>query len=71
MISKVPKGDWLIAIGDFNARVGNNVEMRRGVFGRHGENLENDNGRRLLNFNAKYELQVNTHSYHKLIHKYT
>ena len=59
-------------MGDFNAWVGSNVEMWKGVIGRHGEDVDSNSGRRLLSFSAENELQVmNTHFDHKRIHKFT
>lgn len=67
MMSKVPK-----VMGGINIRVGNKVKMWRGVIREHGEDVENDSGRRLLKFSAEYGLQVmNTHFDHKQIHKFS
>ena len=39
---------------------------------RHGEDVENDSGRRLLSFSAENELQVmKTHFDHQWIHRFT
>ena len=71
-MNRVPRGDRVIVMGDFNARVGKNAEVWKGVIGVHGEDVENDSGRRLLGFSAENDLQImNTHFEHKRIHKYT
>ena len=71
-VDKVPRGDKLTVMGDFNARVGNKAELWKGVIGKHGEEVENDSGRRLLSFCAENEMQVmNTQYDHKRIHKFT
>lgn len=38
----------IIILGDFNARVGQNVELRKDVIGQLGIGEENENGERLL-----------------------
>ena len=59
-------------MGDFNARVGNNVGRWSDVKGKHGEEVENDSGRRLLNFCGENDLRImNTLFEHKNIHKFT
>ena len=71
-INRTPRGDKLIVLGDFNARVGNNIELWNGIIGRHGEGVENDSGRRRLRFTAENDFKVmNTHFEHKDIHKFT
>ena len=71
-VDKVPRGYKLIVMGDFNAWVGNKAELWKGVIGKHGEEVENDSGRRLLSFSAENEMQVmNTQYDHKWIHKFT
>ena len=57
-VDRVPRGDKLIVMGDFNARVENKAESWKGVIGKHGEEVENDSGRRLLSFSAENEVQV-------------
>ena len=52
--------------------VGNNDKMWSGVIGKHGEEVENDSGGRLLSFSAENEMKVmNTQYEHKRIHKFT
>ena len=72
VMNRVPRGDRIIVMGDFNARVGKNVKVWKGVIGEHGEDVENDSGRRLLGFSAENEMRImNTHFDHKRIHKIT
>ena len=49
LVTKVPKGDQLVLMGDLNARVGRDEKSWKGVIGRQGEETLNRNGRRLLN----------------------
>ena len=42
------KDDRLVLMGDMNGRMGRDVETWGEVIGRHGEETQNDNGRRLL-----------------------
>ena len=66
MVGKVPRGDKVVVMGDFNAQVGKNIEVWKRAIEKHGEDGENDSGRRLLKFNAKNEMLVmNTHCDHK------
>ena len=65
-VGRVAQGDLLIVMGDMNARVGDEV------LGRHGEEVCNENGRRLLQFSSEHNLWIsNTWFPHKGIHKYT
>ena len=41
-------GDVLIVMGDMNTRVGNDTGIRSEVLGRHGEEVCNEDGRRIL-----------------------
>ena len=69
-VDKVPRGDKLIVMGDLNARVGNIAKLWKGVIGKHGEEVENDSGRRLLSFSAENEMQMmNTQYDHKRIQR--
>ena len=68
---RVPRGDRVIVMGDFNARIENNVEEQKGVISGHGEDVEK-HGRRLPGFNAENELRIKyTHFDHNRIHKFT
>ena len=68
---RVPRGDSVIAMGDFNARIENNLEVQKGVISGHGEDVEKRD-RRLLGFNAANELRIKyTHFDHNRIHKFT
>lgn len=62
----------LYIIGDFNSRVGMSDEEYRTVIGKWGENVRNDNGRRMIDFCLVNNLIItNTFFQHKDIHKYT
>ena len=63
----------LVVMGDFNARVGNDVTSWRGVIVKHGIQEEaTDNGQRLLELCAASGLCVTgTLFEHKDIHKFT
>lgn len=42
VVHKVPRGDKLIIMGDFNARIENKVEMWKRLILKHGKDVEND-----------------------------
>jgi len=72
VVERAPREDKVVVLGDFNARVGNDVEEWNGVIGKHGEETRNESGTRLLRFSAENEFSImNTHFEHKEIHKFT
>ena len=44
-LREIPMADFLILMGDFNARVGRESEIWQGSIGRHGIGKMNENGR--------------------------
>ncbi|KAK0142398.1 Craniofacial development protein 2 [Merluccius polli] len=58
ILSKVPKEDKLILLGDFNARVGRNHDLWRGTLGREGVGNTNSNGLLLLTKCSEYVLVI-------------
>ena len=72
VLEKVKKDDRLVLMGDLNGRVGRDVETWEEVIGRHGEDTQNDNGRRFLETCATNGLTIMNRCFeHKDIHKYT
>ena len=71
-VGGVAQRDLLIVMGDLNARVGNETDIWGEVLGRHGEQLCNENGSRLLQFSNEHNLLIaNTWFPHKRIHMFT
>ena len=71
-VGRVACGDLLIVMGDMNARVGDDTDICGEVLGRHGADICNENGKRLLQFSSEHNLWIsNTWFPHKRIHKYT
>lgn len=65
------KGTIYIA-GDFNSRVGKSDEEYDTMIGKHGEEVRNKNGKRMLEFCRLHDMIVtNTFYPHKDIHRYT
>ena len=59
VLRDVPGRDFLIVLGDFNARVGNDTKRWKGVVGRQGVAEEpSDNGKRLLSICATYDCHL-------------
>ena len=67
-IDKISKKDYIVVVGDYNAKVGN-IPID-GIFGTNGEITTNSNGHNLKEFASISELKItNTFSRHKEIHK--
>ena len=65
-VGRVARGDLLIVMGDMNARVVDDTGIWGKVLGRHGEEVCNENGRRLLQFSSEHNLWIsNTWFPHK------
>jgi len=72
-VDKVPKGDMLLILGDFNARVGKQQnQTSKNVIGPHAVDKINENGKQLIDFCSHNDLIVaNTFYQHKTIHQMT
>ncbi|XP_075167965.1 uncharacterized protein LOC142240141 [Haematobia irritans] len=72
-LCSIHNGDFKIAIGDFNAKVGNDNSNLKSVVGTNGlDTIRNDNGDRLVDLCATHILFIGgTKCIHKKIHKYT
>ncbi|KAJ8417438.1 hypothetical protein AAFF_G00286650 [Aldrovandia affinis] len=58
ILTKVPKEDKLILLGDFNARVGRNHNLWRGTIGKEGVGNTNSNGILLLSKCSEHSLVI-------------
>ena len=63
VLTSVPKGDKLILLGDFNARVGTDTTSWSGIIGMHGVGNYNSNGLHLLQTCAKHDLLITNTSF--------
>ena len=59
----VPPGEGLVVLGDFNARVGAEVEPCKGVLGRHGLAKMNEHGLRLLRLYSEQAFLIKKYSF--------
>ena len=72
VVEQVPVRDMLLIMGDFNARVGNDMSAWRGTLGRFGPAEQNENGVKLLDFCALNGLVItNTLFQHRACHQHT
>ena len=72
VISKVPKRDILLCLGDMNAKLGNDNEGFSECMGVHGMGEMNDNGVRFASFCLANELVIGSTLFElRDIHKYT
>ena len=72
VVEQVPVRDMLLIMGDFNARVGNDMTAWRGTLGRFGPAEQNENGVKLLDFCALNGLVItNTLFQHRACHQHT
>ena len=58
VIPRAQRRDRVVVMGDFNARLGNNVLRWSDAMGKHGEDVENDSGSRLLRLCVENELRI-------------
>ncbi|KAM9816523.1 uncharacterized protein ACBT44_010821 isoform 1-T2 [Syngnathus typhle] len=58
VLSKIPKEDKIIILGDFNARVGRDHHLWKGTIGKEGIGNINSNGVLLLSKCAQYDLTI-------------
>jgi exonuclease III len=71
-VTKTPRSDMLIVMGDLNASVGRNHASNKGVIGHEGLPGLNRNGQRLLDFCALNGLVITTTLFKRRTeHKYT
>lgn len=70
VLGKINKRKEIILLGDFNGRVGKKIKDP--IVGRHGEEVTNDNGDRLIELCSAFSLKIlNGFFPHKNVHKYT
>lgn len=57
-LTNIPKSERIILLGDFNARVGKDATIWKGVLGRHGIGNMNANGEMLLTTCTEHDLTI-------------
>ena len=55
---RIPKSDKILLLGDFNAQIGQDSGIWKGVLGRHGIGQANSNGMRLLTLCSEHNLTI-------------
>ena len=71
-LSKIPKGDLVMLMGDLNAKVGSNNIDIESIMGPHGLGVRNENGELLIDICGKHGLKIGgTMFNHKKCHKVT
>ncbi|KAL7726621.1 hypothetical protein ACLKA6_010486 [Drosophila palustris] len=66
------RGDIVILMGDFNAKIGSNNTGLETLMGKHGSGTRNNNGDRLTDLCQTFQLVIGGSVFpHKEIHKYT
>lgn len=68
VLRKIPPSDKVVLLGDFNARVGTEYQIWKGILGRHGVGSCNANGLELLTLCAEFDLCI-TNTYFRLPEK--
>ena len=58
LVQQIDSKDKLLILGDFNARLGRDFELLKGVLGRHGIGNCSDIGRLLLEFCSEHQLVI-------------
>ena len=72
VVEKVNKHDLLLTTGEMNAKIGSSNHNRERVMGKHGTEIMNSNGERLIDFKEMSNLVVTGTIFpHKDIHKNT
>ncbi len=72
VLESAPTGDSIVLLGDFNAHVGSDSDIWRGVIGRNAPPDLNLSGVQLLDFCASYSLSITNITFkHKGVHQCT